>query len=99
MPAGPHRRSRNARAGAAVGLATAAAVAGPDMQCTLAPDGLPWGTGTEFLQCCIQHDLTADHWQFFECLWPVSPVFAVIYFAAVAGPLGYAFRLFWRGQH
>lgn len=58
-----------------------------DMECSLWPDGWPvWlgGTGTEWLHCCVAHDLGASLAEFCSCLWQVSPPMAVVMVVGVA---------------
>lgn len=53
----------------------------PDMQCTLFPDGYPWpfGSGDEWLHCCIAHDLGGSDIALAKCMaasggWPIAAI-------------------------
>lgn len=59
--------------------------------CSLSPDGIPalfGGTGTEWLHCCVAHDLSAlqlaDHYELARCIASTGhPAVASAFFIAV----------------
>lgn len=64
---------------------------GPDFECTWWPDGWPtWmgGTGREWLDCCIAHDLTPKSFSgdlaLGVCVAHVAPVMGVVMFLGVS---------------
>ena len=65
----------------------------PDLQCTLWPDGIPpWlgGSGTEWLHCCLAHDLGASNVELFTCVAQAGfPAIAAIMLAGLLtlGPI------------
>lgn len=59
--------------------------------CSLSPDGIPsflGGTGTEWLHCCVAHDMSqlqlADHYELARCISETGhPLIAFVFFSAV----------------
>ena len=52
-----------------------------DGTCTLWLDGWPWGSGREWLRCCLEHDAGATDLELFHCVaqvsWPMGVIMLV----------------------